>query len=154
MNTTSEKIELKMTDGDQQADLAKASPALKIPKPLFGTTSRILPAARRIVAVSGRALADNVNIYTTSRQRPVVEIWEITTEGDYEKYDARFLMNVRHVEILGPSWVFHDPHDRLNGSDKRTAVMETSSPLRVYEDTEGQKEHMEQPEPFERPRGC
>ena len=134
----SDKIGL--TDGDVQAKLAKEVPEFpEKPNDIYKTVPTLLEAKRRIIAVSGNNLRDNA-YRTAENMFPVIEIWEPTSEGAFMMRDAKLVMGARHVEILGPSRIYHDPVDPLDDSSRRVAVMVTEAPIRVYLDTPEQVE--------------
>ena len=68
---------------------------------------------------------------------PVIEIFEMK-DGATPR-DAERIAIARHVEILGPSWIHHDPQAPLGSNTRRSSVLATESALRIFEDTDAQK---------------
>lgn len=133
-----------LTKGDEQAMLAKEAEAH--PKADLGTTFKTfehhLPAKLRAIAISSEALRANGSL-DKDRMWPVVEIFDLPDDGDLraatsfgiEGPDGTVAHVFRHVEILGPCRVAHNPEMPLQHNGRRVAVMVTEAPLRVHVDT-------------------
>lgn len=128
-----------MTEGDAMAALESTLPKLDVaPKPFYDTKPRLLAPGYRAIAVSSKVIADNAYAPTFGKYHPVVEVWDLPENGDMVE-DAKLLGVFRHVEILGASWIHHDPENGLQGASRRGSVLATKSALRLYEDTDAQK---------------
>jgi hypothetical protein len=73
-------------------------------------------------------LAKNLKeVDAAGKPLPVVAIRSASSPDKY--------LVVRHVEILGPSALFHTPEDPVPGTDGRAVcVLRTSAPLRIWVD--------------------
>ncbi len=141
----SETNEKGMTTGDAMAELERSLPVLSTkPKELYETKQKLMPPGPYVIAVSSEAIARNQRAtadgYPSVSLHPLVELYQLTETGLLK--DARFVGTYRHVEVLGASWLYHDPEDSLQHNHKRSSVLRTDSALRVYADTYEQSERV------------
>jgi len=123
-----------MTPGDAMAELERTLPKLDVtPKTLFPTKPSLLAPGHRVIAVSSKVIGDNSFVNRFENYRPVVEVWDLPENGDMA--EAKLFGVFRHVEVLGASWIHHDPENGLQYQARRGSVLVTKSALRVYEDT-------------------
>jgi hypothetical protein len=126
-----------MTQGDAMAELERTLPKLDVtPKTFYETKARLLAPGYRVIAVSSKVIGDNAFSSGFNKYRPVIEVWDLPENGDM--IEATLLGVFRHVEVLGASWIHHDPENALQGVARRGSVLATKSALRLFEDTEQQ----------------
>lgn len=136
-----------LTTGDRRARfdaLLKDWPMRPMPE-LFQTSMEILPGGiLRAVSVSGQQISENDRL-EISEAMSVLMVYELG-EDKHEWLHASALEFdaakhfIRHVDILGPSWVHHDPAHPIGNLKRRSCVMLTKSPLRLFLDTQEQVE--------------
>lgn len=134
-----------MSDGDRQAALASLVPILNTkPKPLFDTKPRLMEPAKYVIAVSSEGITRNQRLmaegYSEAVHHPLIEVFRLQEKGEMKS--AEFVGSYRHIELLGPAWIYHDPEDVLQYNHRRATVLQTESALRVYADTEEQTERV------------
>lgn len=132
---------VRMTPGDALAELDRNGTIPKLPvtvPELFKTNGVLLPPARRAIAVNGQRLANNEYEKKAHQHTTIFELFELEADedGTFDMRRAQRIGNYRHVEILGPCWLHHNPEQPLAGIPRRVGVMVTDSAVRVYEDTE------------------
>lgn len=149
MNTEIEnKAEL---NTERKSEIARTEPETA-PK-TFKTFEVYLPAGLRATAISSDALRENQRISPVDNSWPVVEIFDLlNSEGDLrhvtqvriEDPETHIEREVfRHVEILGPCRVMHDPHNPLrvhvdtNEQTSRNGVTDDHVPNTVQADRSG-----------------
>lgn len=138
--------------GDRLALLDKlfaAWPRPRLPE-LYETEVIVLPSAHRAIAVSGQTVQENSKLREIKNYWPLIEIYEIPASGkisdarllrmdrfsvEYGDWEKSAVLVSRHVEILGPCEVVHDPTQPIEGLARRACVMRTKAPLRVHVDT-------------------
>lgn len=129
-----------LAESDRRAELDRI--LVEYPKPAlpseFEVTEHVLPPARRIVAISGSTLHNNSDGRQPAAHWPVIEIFEDPREEGLRGpfYPKVVTINgyhmFRHVQILGPSQIVHDPVTALENSPRRIAFLATSAAMRVY----------------------
>lgn len=142
----------RLSYGDRLALLDKlfaAWPRPKLPE-LYETEVIVLPSAHRAIAVSGQTVQENSKLREIANYWPLIEIYEIPESGkisdarllrmdrtsiEYGDWEKSAVLVSRHVEILGPCEVVHDPTQPIEGLARRACVMRTKAPLRVHVDT-------------------
>jgi hypothetical protein len=136
-----------LTKGDAQAALARD--AENRPKVNLGSSFKTiphhLPGRLRAIAISSESLRANQHVNPVTNMWPVIEIFDLPEDGntmlaepveiEVDGYNREVF---RHVEILGPSRVVHNPLLPLQGNGRRVAVMVTEAPLLVHVDSEEQ----------------
>lgn len=134
-----------LAESDRRAELDRI--LVEYPKPAlpseFEVTEHVIPPARRIVAISGGTLHTNSDGRQPAAHWPVIEIFEDPREEGLRGpfYPKVVTINgyhmFRHVQILGPSQIVHDPVTALENSPRRIAFLATSAAMRVYIDENG-----------------
>lgn len=133
---------VRMTPGDALAELDRNGTIPKLPTTvpeLFKTNGGVLlPPMRRAIAVNGARLGNNEYEKKAHHHTTIFELFELEPDedGTFDMRRAKRLGNYRHVEILGPCWLHHNPEQPLAGISRRVGVMVTDSAVRVYEDTQ------------------
>jgi hypothetical protein len=110
-----------------EASVPRVSERRCAPNTAFKTKTFVLKAGKkRIVHVVAKTLAENL---ATGTHRPLVAVRRFG--------DAEPALLARHVEILGPSTLFHTPDAPLPGTSGRgIAYLVTTAALRVHVDVE------------------
>lgn len=143
-----------MTQGDFLAESIKIiESALRthviLPESVFDVTWDVLPvhqgATAIAVAVSGVALAENLNLHGKSHWK----VFELFSVRDHLRYASDLVPRanrntdrniIRHVVTTGPVELVHRPDDPLQGNERRMAVMVTRYPVIVALDTQKQRD--------------
>lgn len=137
-----------MTRGDRVAALdellTKAGfPREKAPD-LYQTEMIVLHGGPlRVISVSGEVMKTNSEISDVRGHLPAINIFVTPLDETDLTFASMIWLGgrtqaARHVEILGPSTVFHNPAQPVAQLPRRSAVMATRAPLRVHIDTREQ----------------
>lgn len=139
-NPTTPETTALMTKGDALAELDRTGMLPQVeqkPKSLYTTKEKLLEPADYVIAVSSSGIAHNARLYNEGDFISVIEVWRVGPGGTLRDH-AVPVVTARHVEILGPSWIHHDPSDTLVYAPRRATLLRTRSALRIYVDDEAQ----------------
>lgn len=122
------------------------------PAGLYETETYVLPGGvLRAISVSGQTIAENTKTAGAEFFWPLIDVYEVPSmdrvrdsvliaierdmtpevRGSWHRGVNVF----RHVEILGQSFVHHDPTQPIDHLPRRACVMFTRAPLRLHVDT-------------------